>query len=591
MLKKLRSFVSSHKLIFEILAVLIITIPAFISLINPHYFSMHDDQHIARLFLLDKGIKQGYLYPRWVDTLGFNFGYPLFNFYPPLVYYIGELFHLLGFSFTASIKLVFISGFLIGALGMYLLAKKHLGRIAGLMAAVLYTYFFYHAVLIYVRGALAEFFTLAILPFVFLSLDKLREDLSVKNSLVFGIVFAVLILNHPLIAVPFLFYFLFTYVFYLLITKKRIRLTLLMILGSVTGLLLSAFFWLPSMVERKYTLVDSILTRELASYSIHFVCAGQLLYSQWGFGGSIPGCFDGLTFQLGRIHIILIVFSGLVAFWYAMRKKRVSLNFEHFTFFLFLLLFSLFMTIENSRPIWDNLSYLWYLQFPWRFFTFTAIFISMIGAFGIYYVQKLLASYEIKPARVLGVQFILLIVLGGLTIAVYQKYFHPSSYLPASDAAYTSFDEIARRVSRTSFEFAPKGVKTAKNELGTTTFGLNPKLVTTEAFDVVDGTASVSQKENKFQKKTFEVSAKTPTQIQVNTFDFPGWKSYVDGKENNVTSDNSYRLITVTVPEGRHRLELKFENTPVRTISNTVSLAATAAVLAFFGFQFKKRKA
>src|SRR3990167_2564086 len=89
--------------ILELLAVLIITIPAYISLLNPQYFSMHDDQHIARLYLLDQGISQGYLYPRWVDTLGFNFGYPLFNFYPPLVYYVGEFFHILGFSLTTSI--------------------------------------------------------------------------------------------------------------------------------------------------------------------------------------------------------------------------------------------------------------------------------------------------------------------------------------------------------------------------------------------------------------------------------------------------------------------------------------------------------
>ena len=62
MLKKLRFLFSSHKLFFELLAVLIITIPAYISLLNPQYFSMHDDQHVARLYLLDQGIKQGYLF-------------------------------------------------------------------------------------------------------------------------------------------------------------------------------------------------------------------------------------------------------------------------------------------------------------------------------------------------------------------------------------------------------------------------------------------------------------------------------------------------------------------------------------------------
>ena len=160
-------------IIVDLLLLFIITAPAFFRILNNQYFSIHDDQHIVRLFLLDEGLKQGYLYPRWVGGLGFGFGYPLFNFYPSLIYYIGELFHILGFSLIWSIKLVFISGFYLGAIGMYLLVKKLTNRLSALLSATLYTYFFYHAVLIYVRGALAEFFSLAVLPFVFLVLENL----------------------------------------------------------------------------------------------------------------------------------------------------------------------------------------------------------------------------------------------------------------------------------------------------------------------------------------------------------------------------------------------------------------------------------
>ena len=129
----------------SLLAVLIITIPTFIRILGSGFFSMHDDQQVARLYLLDQALKQGDLYPRWVGLLGFNLGYPLFNFYPPLVYYVGELFHLLGFSYIWSIKLVFITGFIVGAWGMYLLARQLWNQTAAFVAALLYTYFFYHA--------------------------------------------------------------------------------------------------------------------------------------------------------------------------------------------------------------------------------------------------------------------------------------------------------------------------------------------------------------------------------------------------------------------------------------------------------------
>ena len=77
---------------FELIVLIIITALAIVGLLNNQYFSIHDDQHIARLYLLDQAIRQGDLYPRWVGGLGFNFGYPLFNFYPPLIYYVAEFF-------------------------------------------------------------------------------------------------------------------------------------------------------------------------------------------------------------------------------------------------------------------------------------------------------------------------------------------------------------------------------------------------------------------------------------------------------------------------------------------------------------------
>src|SRR3989344_7778858 len=189
-------------LIIDLTLLFIITVPAFIRILNNQYFSMHDDQHIVRLFLLDQGLRQGYIYARWVDGLGFGFGYPLFNFYPPLIYYLAELFHLLGFSLIWSIKLLIVLGFFLGAVGIYFLVKKFTDRFSAFLSVTLYTFFFYHAVLVYVRGALAEFFSLALLPFVFLSLNNLFDKTTWKNLVFFGISFGLLILTQPLIALP-----------------------------------------------------------------------------------------------------------------------------------------------------------------------------------------------------------------------------------------------------------------------------------------------------------------------------------------------------------------------------------------------------
>src|SRR3989344_4265668 len=391
--------------VFDLLLLFIITVPAFLSLLNSEYFSMHDDQHIVRLYLLDQGIRQGYLFPRWVDGLGFGYGYPLFNFYPPLIYYISELFHLIGFSLIWSIKLVFILGFYIGVVGMYQFMKKLTDKYSAFLAAALYTFFFYHAVLIYVRGALAEFIGLSILPFLFLTLFNLSHKANGVNTILFGITWALLILTHPLVAFPSIIFIFLISLFLFLISSEKWKFTIRIVFGFVFGLALSSFFWLPSLYEKKFTLVDSILTRELANYKLHFIEPFQFLFSLWGYGGSAPGISDGMTFQLVKVHIGLAIGAVIMSTIYLVsmslrvptKSGRGNLflrlfhfvhkdrSIQNFIFFLFLLLLSLFMSTPLSIFVWDRIGFLSYLQFPWRFLTFTTIFISIVAAYAVFF--------------------------------------------------------------------------------------------------------------------------------------------------------------------------------------------------------------
>ena len=97
-------------------------------LTKPGLYQIHDDQQIARLFLFDKALREGQFPVRWVDELGFGYGYPLFVFYPPLVYMLGEIFHFLGFGFIDSVKIVFFLGIFASGLAMYVFAKELWGR-------------------------------------------------------------------------------------------------------------------------------------------------------------------------------------------------------------------------------------------------------------------------------------------------------------------------------------------------------------------------------------------------------------------------------------------------------------------------------
>src|SRR3989338_2017759 len=576
-------------LIIDLTLLFIITVPAFIRILNNQYFSMHDDQHIVRLYLLDQGLRQGYLYPRWVEGLGFGFGYPLYNFYPPLVYYLAEIFHLLGFSLIWSIKLVFIFGFYLGAVGIYLLVKKLTNRSSGLLNATLYTYFFYHAVLIYVRGALAEFFSLAILPFVFLTLDNLANESNWKKGIFFGVSLALLILSHPLIALPSMIFVVFLFLFNLIKSKFSFKFVYLFISGIFVGLSLSAFFWLPSFVERKFTLTDTILTGELASYKLHYIYPQQFIYSPWGYGGSATGLADGVTFQLGKIHIGLAILSIILSSIYFIKNKKINHATNYFLLTTLLLVISLFMTTGYSSFIWDMFKYLWYLQFPWRFLTFTAIFISIVGGYCLFFMFRLLEKYlEPRGLKILLWQsiyylFVIFLILG--TILVYNKYFKPQRFFYTTDKERTSFDEIVWHISRTSYEFVPKEVKTKKSELNTTVLDIDKKDLPKESYQVLNGQADVKKIRNNFGEKNYLIQAKTPIKFRLNTYNFPGWTAYLNRKKIPINDINDLKLITVSLPVGRNDLKFIFEDTKVRNIANSISISTFVFIVILNLFQ------
>jgi hypothetical protein len=354
--------------------------------------------------------------------------------------------------------------------------------------------------------------------------------------------------------------------------------------GICLGLGLSAFFWLPSMMERKFTMVDSILLKELASYKIHFIELSQLWYSPWGYGGSVAGTGDGFTFQLGKIHILFFVLSLVLFFIYWLKTKKIDQFSKHYLFFAFLLVFSLFMTLPFSSFIWDNVHFLWYLQFPWRFLTFSAVFISLCGGFVVFF-----ASHIDK--KKFNKEWILLtgsIAISFITIWKYNQYFRPQKYLTVTDQTRTTDEEIKWRISKSSFEFVPKGVKTTKSEFGTTILDVKKTDIAKKPYQE-NNLLNVKIIKNDFKTKWFVVNAQRATKFQLNTFYFPGWKGYINGNRVLINDNNPYKLITINVPKGESSLQFYFNNTPIRTLGNLISVGSLFIIFAYL-LQAKVRK-
>src|SRR3989344_4076831 len=129
------------KIIFSpLVIVLILVIPTFIALVRSGYFPMHDDISAMRLLEMDKCVKDGQIPCRWVPDMGFGYGYPQFNYYSPLPYYVMEIIHLTGFSYLDSVKAFFVIVVVAAIIGMFYLGKAFWGAKGGVLSALFYGY-------------------------------------------------------------------------------------------------------------------------------------------------------------------------------------------------------------------------------------------------------------------------------------------------------------------------------------------------------------------------------------------------------------------------------------------------------------------
>lgn len=553
--------------LLAIFAILVISILLALPLLKQGLYQIHDDQQIARLYLLDQAFKSGQFPVRWVDQLGFGFGYPLFVFYPPLVYVVGEIFHLLGFSIINSIKIDFFLSILLSGLAMYMFAKQISGRIGGLTASFFYMMAPYRAIDVYIRGALSEAFSFVWLPLILLSFYLLGKN-GGKYLVLSALSLTLLMITHNLVFLPFMVFFPIYLLFLFTTSPKKKEFLKKSLLSIILSLGLSAFFWLPSLLEKQFTIVDQILLKELANFQIHFVYPQQLWDSLWGYGGSGMGANDGLSFKIGKLHIIV---STLVLIYIVLQSLYAKINSKQnkvAILFIILLVLSAFMTTEYSKPLWELFSPLEYLQFPWRFLIFTTLFSSILAGLFVYY-------FKLPIFKIL-VSLILLLTL----FVTNYKLFQPQKYRgDLTDQSATNKKVINWEISKTSFEYSPKGVELVKSDIGTSLINITPDKIPEEKIEIEKGEGTISNVQKKPHVIDFKVNASSPSQIKANVFNFPGWKVFVDNQRQAIDDDNELKLITFPVSVGQHDVKIEFTNTTVRNIGNVISILSLAVLL------------
>src|SRR3972149_1744313 len=150
-MKKIKKLFPKTELL-QVALILAITIPIVIPLLRSDFFHFSDEVHITNMYEMYKAINAGQIPPRMAPDMSWGFGYPLFNYYYVLPYYLGVFFYYIFHSFVTSHNLspilimpwFFIFFFLINENKIGSLYKFILGLVLGIFLA---GYWFFPAII------------------------------------------------------------------------------------------------------------------------------------------------------------------------------------------------------------------------------------------------------------------------------------------------------------------------------------------------------------------------------------------------------------------------------------------------------------
>ncbi len=570
--------------------------------------------HIYRAAELGHLLRQGVFYPRWAPDLYLGYGYPIFNYYAPLTYYLANLFDLLpGLNIVGGVKGVFILGFVAASLGSYLLGrdilpshgKKELSNQAGIIAAATFTFAPYIVFIDpHARGDLAEHFAVCLLPLTFYFFRRIMNGVG-GSGVLLGSVFSLsaLVFSHNLLGLVSSCLLLTYWVWEILTSRDAWNSAKRGILVFALAAAIIAFFWLPMLWERNAVKLDVIGPGHF-DFRQHFLSLSELLApsKSLDWGATAPRFHHNLGLAQW-----LLALPGLGVLLYSLYLKMSWRNHlatagslprhlqeVHSTFSTSSVLFPplaaagfIFLMLPASEPIWEHVPVMPYLQFPWRLLGPTNLMLSICAAIGV----SILPNEGWRDlALAVTLASILLLALPLLYPLPWTPDFGGTAPL---DIIQWELESLAFGTTSTG-DFLPveaahvpmhpaETLLKSYQQSGQTGAGSSPKLLDRVNRATLPKGATVEIVEHRPLYDRFEIATPKSFVLRLFTFNFPGWHAYIDGpdgyEEVEIETADPEGFITFWVPKGEHEVVVRFEDTLSRKVGWGVSIIGLIALL------------
>lgn len=516
--------------------------------------------HVFRLAELSRLVLDGSFYPRWAPNFYYGFGYPIFNYYAPLTYYLALPVTWL-FDPVVGVKVMFIAGLLGAAVGMYGFVRDNWGRPAGYVAAAVFVYAPYlqyidpHA-----RGVMPETFSFAVFALTLWAFDRLRRSGSASSWLAVTVGLAATVLTHNLMAMVFgglLFgWFVWQIISWQADDGLRGRFGRYGLLAFVLGVGMAAFFWLPLVLERDAVNLSSLVgAGSHYDFRNHFLTVSDLLQPSrildWGASEPLYHFNLGVAqWVLGSVGVVL---------WFG-RKVH---HWRHTAFFVIALFVLLFLMLPLSSWLWQTVPMLPFLQFPWRLLGAAAAILAILS--GVATDALLTQSWLSERLKIwIAPAFVGVTLL----IALPLSQVRPWQAFGGTEPVDGLHLELAGRWLGTTStaDFVPATVEVVPREEPHVLAGYfwNDGVIDHLNIFTIPEEATVESEIVSLLHTRFAVDSPVPFALRLYIFAFPGWETLIDGEPVEYELGTPEGFIVVPVEAGQHVVDVRFGTTSPR---------------------------
>lgn len=507
----------------------------------PNFYTSHDGVHqVVRLYYFDQAIRDGQMPPRWAGGLLNGFGYPLFLFSYHFPWFIAEPLYAAGLSIFQSIKMTFLIGYAVSGVAMYFYLRAIYGRSAAFLGGCLYLFAPYRFSNIFVRAAIGDATAFLFFPLIFWSLYELRTGVRVDwRWITLGaLAQAGLLLSHAMVFFLFeLFVGLYVLgMFFSARSKKTftVSVTVMMVLG----LGIAAYYFVPSFLERDNTKFAQVMSSVFTDST--YVSLSRLVYSRWGYG-VMDAAEGAMSLQIGIAQWVTVGLGLLTIGWFITKggKRRWQ---EEGIFFVGVFGISVLLMQQVSAPFWRIIHGILIVDFTWR-----VLVVSVFAA-------AVAAAYVVARWRwgiAVGFLLFILAIIGNRHhLRINEERTWELPFYLQLEKTTNSYDEY------TPLWVNSDVVKIKKPPV---------------EFSVPAAQVGMYRKSSNMLD--FSINTPQTGTAVINTIYYPGWSATVNGKHQSLAAADGGRM-AVSLAAGVSRVTLKFIETPLRRISDGISVAS-----------------